>query len=265
MIDPQIAGKVALVTGTNNPQGIGAATARALAAQGVRVFGVYTGTPSGAEVAGRVRSAGGDMAVGELDITEPGAAATAFDAAEQAFGPVDILVNNACSSGEDTFLPVAAEQRDWAGRALATIDAGTFARHFLINSRAPALLIAELARRHIDRGASWGRIVNVSTDGAAGFPGEISYWASKAALESYSRAAARELAPHGITVNIVSPGPVQTGWIPDDQVARMDADIPLGRVGRPEDIADAIIFLVSEQAQWITGQLLRINGGHRMS
>jgi 3-oxoacyl-[acyl-carrier protein] reductase len=264
MIDPHIAGKVALITGTNNPRGIGAATAHALALLGVRVIGLYVGAPSGEEMVAEIRSAGGDMVMSELDITADRAADRAFDIAEQAFGSVDILINNACSSGEDTFLPVADEQRDWIGRPLETITAATHADHFSVNSRAPALLMAEYVRRHRSRGGTWGRIVNVSTDGAAGFPNEISYWASKASLESYSRAAARELAPYGITVNIISPGPVQTGWFPDEFEPQMARDIPLGRVGRPEDIADAIVFLVSEQARWITGQLLRVNGGHRM-
>jgi 3-oxoacyl-[acyl-carrier protein] reductase len=127
-----------------------------------------------------------------------------------------------------------------------------------------ALLVAEFARRHIASGAGWGRIINVSTDGASGFPDEISYWASKHALESYSRAAALELGPLGIAVNIVSPGPVQTGWISPELEQRILPNIPLRRVGQPEDIADAIVFLASDQARWITGQLLYVGGGNRM-
>ena len=85
--------------------------------------------------------------------------------------------------------------------------------HFAVNSRAVALIMAEYARRNIARGAKWGRIINVSTAGSANFPDEVSYGASKYALESYSRSAATELGPYGITVNIVAPGPTQTGWI----------------------------------------------------
>jgi 3-oxoacyl-[acyl-carrier protein] reductase len=98
----------------------------------------------------------------------------------------------------------------------------------------------------------------------AGFPDEISYWASKHALESYSRAAAAELAPHGITTNVVSPGPVQTGWMSQALQQQVVPAIPTRRVGQLEDIADAIIFLASEQARWITGQLLYVGGGNRM-
>jgi 3-oxoacyl-[acyl-carrier protein] reductase len=92
----------------------------------------------------------------------------------------------------------------------------------------------------------------------------VSYWASKHARESYSRAAAAELGPYGITVNIVSPGPIQTGWIPPKLEARITPGMPLRRVGQPEDIGDAIVFFASEQARWITGQLLYVGGGNRM-
>jgi 3-oxoacyl-[acyl-carrier protein] reductase len=124
--------------------------------------------------------------------------------------------------------------------------------------------MAEFARRHIARGAEWGRIINVSTGGASCFPSEISYGASKHALESYSRAAAVELGPYGITVNVVSPGPVQTGYITLELEEKLIPEIPLRRVGTPEDVADAIVFLASEQARWITGQLLYVGGGHEM-
>jgi 3-oxoacyl-[acyl-carrier protein] reductase len=124
--------------------------------------------------------------------------------------------------------------------------------------------MAEFARRHIARARRWGRIINVSTDGAAGFPSEVSYWASKHALESYSRAAACELGPYGITVNIVSPGPIQTGWMSPELEAKVVPAIPLGRIGQPEDVADVIVFLASEQGRWLTGQLLYAGGGNRM-
>jgi 3-oxoacyl-[acyl-carrier protein] reductase len=187
-----------------------------------------------------------------------------FDQAEAAVGPVAVLVNNAAASIADTFLPQTEETTDWAGRAQAVVDAASHDLHFAVNSRAVACLMAEFARRHIARGATWGRIVNVSTEGADRFPGEISYGASKAALESYSRSAALELAPHGITVNIVAPGPIQTGWIPDEAAPRIAAQTPLGRVGRPDDVADVVVFLASQQARWVTGQRLFVGGGHRI-
>ena len=93
---------------------------------------------------------------------------------------------------------------------------------------------------------------------------EVSYGASKFALESYSRAAASELGRYGITVNIVSPGPIQTGYIAPELEQRLNVEIPLGRIGQPEDVADVVAFLASEQARWLTGQLLFVGGGHRM-
>jgi 3-oxoacyl-[acyl-carrier protein] reductase len=183
---------------------------------------------------------------------------------EAALGPVDVLVNNAAHSVPDGFAPMPYEEMDWAGRDRGTIDAASHDRHFAVNSRAVALLMAEYARRNVARGATWGRIVNISTDGADSFPGEVSYGASKAALESYSRSAAIELAQYGITVNIVAPGPIQTGWIPPDAESQIVTTIPLGRIGEPADVADVVVFLASEQARWVTGQCLFVGGGHRV-
>ena len=120
------------------------------------------------------------------------------------------------------------------------------------------------ACRIIEKQKRWGRIINISADCAWGAPMEVSYRASKYALECYSRSAAAELGPHGITVNIVTPGPVQSGYIPSEAERGLIKDIPLGRIGRPEDIANAVVFFASEQAAWITGQLLFVHGGHRM-
>jgi len=124
--------------------------------------------------------------------------------------------------------------------------------------------MAEFARRHVERGARWGRIVNVSTDSARGSAFEASYAASKHALESFSRAAASALGKFGIRVNVVVPGPVQSGYISESLEKALLPEIPLGRAGRPEDLAGAIVFLASEQADWITGQLLPVTGGHRL-
>ena len=127
-----------------------------------------------------------------------------------------------------------------------------------------ALMMAEYLRRYLGRKAQWGRIVNVSTDAAHSHPSAVSYAASKHAIESYSRSAAVEMGKYGITVNIVAPGPVQTGWLRPEQERQIAATTPLGRVGRPEDMADVIVFLASEQAHWLTGQLLHAGGGWRM-
>lgn len=276
MIDTGLRDKVALVTGANH--GIGAATATALAAQGARVFihylsladskeeGAWLRMQDASAVLEEIRARAGEAEAAELDLADPTAVAELFDRVEAAFGPVDVLVNNAAVGGAptDTFVPLMSEAVDSFERSLYTITAGSHDRHFMVNSRATALMMAEFARRHVVRGATWGRIINISTDGAYCFPSEISYGASKAALEAYSRSAAAELAQYAITVNIVSPGPIQTGWIRQDLEADIAQGIPLGRLGRPEDVADVIVFLASEQARWLTGQCLHVGGGHRM-
>jgi 3-oxoacyl-[acyl-carrier protein] reductase len=297
MIDPGLKDRVVLITGGNNPHGIGAATANAFAAQGAAVFIHYfrqavepsagsagegnSDTPglaffvamqaeSAEGVVQSIRQHGGRAESWEADLASPASIPELFDRAEAAFGRVDVLVNNAADYQADTFLPERSLEH--GGRALwtegplkSTITAETHDRHFAVNTRAAALMTAEFARRFVEHGQRWGRIVNVSADCSWGSPGEISYRASKHALESYSRSAAAELGPIGISVNIVSPGPVQTGYISPQMEEELVSDIPLRRVGRPTDIADAIVFLASEQAGWITGQLLCVHGGHRMS
>jgi len=262
VIDPGLEGRVAIVTGANH--GIGAATSEALAAQGVRVLVAYlrleteprypadyarAKAQSGQEVAERI---GG--AAMEVDLSDDGAVEALFDHAERELGPVEILVNNAAHCRVDTLRP--------EGR---TVTRHELRRHFDVNTAAPALLTAELARRHTDSGRRWGRVVNVSTNGAFAFPGEVSYGVTKYALESLSRAAAVELAPLGITVNTVSPGPIDTGWMDVELAARLVPQIPLGRIGRPEDVADVILFLVSEQARWLTGQTISAAGGSKLT
>jgi 3-oxoacyl-[acyl-carrier protein] reductase len=273
MKDSGLRGRVAMVTGANH--GIGAAIARSLAEAGCSVFihflrispvdmpGANQRMQDAAQIVNGIRSAGGRAEGWEADLADVASIPVLFDRAEAAFGGVEIVVNNAAVSEHDTFDP-RPDARDWAGRVTAQLSAESHDRHFAVNTRAIALMIAEQARRHVDRGANWGRIINVSTDGSASFPGEVSYGASKYAMESYSRAAAWELGPFGITVNVVSPGPTDTGWITPEMVEGMRRATPLGRVGTPEDIADVVVFLASEQARWITGQLHFVGGGHRM-
>jgi 3-oxoacyl-[acyl-carrier protein] reductase len=136
--------------------------------------------------------------------------------------------------------------------------------HFAVNARATALLMAEYTRRFLARGAREGRIINISTDAAHAHPANVSYAASKHAIESYSRSAAAELGKYGITVNVVAPGPIQTGYITTEQEQQIAAGTPLERVGRPGDVADVVVFLASQQAHWLTGQLIYAGGGWRM-
>jgi 3-oxoacyl-[acyl-carrier protein] reductase len=294
MIDPGLEGKVALVTGANH--GIGAAIAVALAEQGAKVFlnyyrwsaegqgAVSPEEAAGAEQPGRaryykmqtrtaddvletIREFGGTCAAWEADLSDPNNIAALFDRAEQDLGPVEILVNNAAYGKCDTFVPASelGESEPFVGVfPLHPITADSHDRHFAVNSRAVALMMAEFARRFVTRKANRGRIINISTDGAHAHPCAVSYGASKHATESYTRAAATELGPSGITVNVISPGAVQTGWITADLQKQIEESYPLRRMGRPDDIANAVVFLASDQADWITGQVLYVGGGNRM-
>lgn len=288
MINPGLENKVVCITGANNPRGIGAAVTRAFAAQGAAVFVHYfrksepavqaappdspgeayynhAQTLDPGSLVADIRAEGGRAESWEADFGLPSASTELLDRVEQAFGSVDVLVNNAALCEPDTFKPPSPAARAAGVFEMAAITPESHDRHFAVNSRTPALLMAEFARRHIEKGKNWGRIINVSTDAASGWPDEVSYWASKHALESYSRAAAVELGPYGITVNIASLGPIQTGWIVPELEAKVAEQTPLRRVGEPEDVADVIVFLASEQARWLTGQLLYVGGGHRMA
>ncbi len=266
MIDTGLAGKVVLITGANH--GIGAATARAFAAQGAQVvihyvaslsreegasytlLQVVKGKPAADALVEEIVNAGGSAAAVEGNLAQAEVIPGLFAAAEAALGPVDVLVNNAAHCEDpDTLL---------------TTTPGSLDRTFAVNTRAAVLMAAEYARRYRQRSGNWGRIINLSTDAAQVFAGQIAYGASKAATEAFTRSLAIELGPLGITVNAVAPGPVQWGWMSDELVERLLPDIPLRRVGSPDEIADAIVFLASYQARWLTGQVLKVSGGHSL-
>ena len=222
------------------------------------------------EVIERIKGTGRKVDSWECDLSDTSTIPELFNKAEESLGSIDILVNNAADYSADTFVPIPElNEHDlslWAeGPLKEGITAETHDKNFAVNSRAGILLMAEYTRRYIKNKKKWGRIINISADCASGCPGEVSYRASKYALESYSRSAAAELGPFGITVNVVSPGPIQSGYITVEEEKAMLNDIPMRRIGKPNDIANAVIFFASEQADWITGQLLLVHGGHRMS
>jgi 3-oxoacyl-[acyl-carrier protein] reductase len=260
----------ALVTGANH--GIGAATSVALARAGCAVLCTYLrvedepdpGTPqayrdrrgqSADEVVAQIESGGGRAVAVEADLTDPAVPALLFDTAEEQLGPVDILVNNATGWIQDTFSPAST---DGHGRSLRPVTAATWRQQFTVDAMAPALLIAEFARRHLARAATWGRIIGLTSGGDLGFPAEVSYGAAKAAQGNYTMSAALELGAYGITANMVYPPVTDTGWVTDAVRGFVEASPTHFHVASPDQVASVIAFLASDAAALITGNTITL-------
>jgi 3-oxoacyl-[acyl-carrier protein] reductase len=254
---------VALITGANH--GIGAATAKVLAAEGVGVLVTYLRLRDSADfpeayranraadaeqVVSAIAGSGGKVIAMEADLADPATPSMLFDAAEEALGPVDILINNATGWIADSF---NGEDSDRFNRELHQVSAATFDQQFAVDARATALLISEFAIRHRRHDLNWGRLVGLTSGGPRGFPEEVSYGAAKAALENYSMSAALELADRGITSNVIHPPVTDTGWVTDEVRSHVG-----GRVALPQDVAEVIAFLVSDQARLITGNVIHM-------
>ena len=238
--------KVAIVTGGS--RGIGAAIAERLAADGFAVVINYAGSAAEAEaLAGKIAQAGSRAITAQADVSDAAAVARMFDAAESAFGGIDVLVNNA------GVMRLAA---------LGDADDAAFDSQIAINLKGTFNTLREAARR-LRKG---GRIVNLSSSQAGILsPTYGIYAATKAAVEALTHVLAKELRGRDITVNAVAPGPTATKLFLDGKskelVDHLAKASPLGRLGQPEDIAAAVSFLAGPDGGWINGQVLRANGG----
>ncbi|MBA4107398.1 MAG: 3-ketoacyl-ACP reductase [Pirellula sp.] len=235
-----------IVTGSS--RGIGRAVAKRLAADGFAVTVNYAGNQKSAdEAVAAIVGAGGRAVAVQADVAQAGDVARLFDETETAFGRVDALVNNA---GVMSMTPIAET------------DDATFDRMFATNVRGTFLTLRAAAKRLRDG----GRIVNFSTSAThLQLPGYATYCATKAAVEVYTAILAKELRGRSITVNAVAPGPVATELFfegkSEEHVARLANLNPFGRLGEPEDIARVVSFLLSADAGWVNGQVIRANGG----
>jgi 3-oxoacyl-[acyl-carrier protein] reductase len=265
-LDPRdplpLRGRVALVTGVSRRAGIGYAVARRLAALGASLFlhhyaphdrdQPWGDDPGGAEaVVAGVRSAlaAADASVGhmELDLALPEAPAQLIDAAAEAYGHLDILVCNHARSGDSP---------------LGTLDAALLDAHWAVNTRSTILLTQAFAARH--DGRPGGRVIFMTSGQDLGpMTGEVAYAASKGALASITKTLADQLADQQITLNAVNPGPVDTGYASPEAYEAVRRHSPQHRWGVPDDPARLIAWLVTDDASWITGQVINSEGGFR--
>ena len=270
MVNYGLEDRVAIITGANNPWGIGATTALAFAREGAKVVLVYKkvdrpfdatktdrngvdryyGANAGNAdaVEAKLKKMGANYIVLESDISNEEAVKEIYSAVFEKYGRVDVLFNNAATDDEtgcDT---------------IETITQNVIDDTFAVNVRGSILMTREFIKHR----GNYGRIINISTDASQIFAGQITYGASKATLEALTRSIALEVAQYGITVNCVSPGPTQTGWIDEEFEKVVIPLIPMGNLIQPEDIAETILFLSSEQSRMLTGQVIKVSGGHSL-
>ena len=249
-------GKIVVVTGGGG--GIGSATCRRFAEEGARVVVADIGAAAAERVAEEIRAAGGEAVTLVVDLTDAAATAAGVAEVEGALGPIDILVNNA---GWDLFVPFLKSEPDFWSKI---ID---------INLRSVLNITKPVLASMVARGVA-GRVVSIGSDaGRVGSSGEAVYAACKAGVIAFMKTLAREHARNGITFNTVCPGVTETAMLESFMEAAGDKDklrvaftraVPLGRLGKPEDLPGAILFLSSDDAAFITGQVISVSGGLTM-
>ena len=240
-------GRVAIVTGGS--RGIGRATSQALGAAGAHVLINYRSNATAAEETLRqLQDSGGEGEVVQFDVADAKAVDQAVKAASDKHGRIDILVNNAGVSVDQLLLRVS--EGDLVSTWSTNVNGAVYC--------AKACIRVMMKKR-------WGRIINLSSVvGEAGNAGQSVYAASKAAILGLTRSLAKEYASRGITVNAVAPGYIRTDMtaeMPEAGIEKIIAQTPVGRVGTPEEVAAAVVFLASEESSYVTGQVVRVNGG----
>jgi 3-oxoacyl-[acyl-carrier protein] reductase len=249
--------RLAIVTGASRRRGIGAALCLSLALAGHDIFFTYwspydSRMPWGAEedeplqLQKQVQALGARCEHMMIDLGNPDAPQHIMQTLEEQLGPASILVNNA--THDDTDAP------------FNQLDAPTLDAYYAVNIRGTLLLSIEFARRFTL--STGGRIINLTSgQGRGAMPGKLAYIATKGAIDAFTLTLAVEVAPLGITVNAVDPGPTDTGWMTEAVQRELLPRFPMGRIGQPEDAARLITFLASAEASWVTGQIIRSTGG----
>ncbi|GLX70564.1 SDR family oxidoreductase [Paenibacillus glycanilyticus] len=257
----RLKGKIAIVTGTSRPNGIGAAICRAFAAEGANLFFTHwheydkDNYPSDANeswpelFAKELEQFGVTVGHMELDLAAPGAGSLLLNEVRKVIGLPTVLVNNATYSVDADFRSLNE----------ALIDA-----HCAVNIRGTFMLSAEFARQfELEKNSHLtGRIINLTSgQGKGPMPGNLAYAATKGAISVFTESLAAELASLGITVNAVDPGPTDSGWMTDAIKEALLPQFPMGRIGLPDDAARLITFLASDESGWITGEIIHSRGG----
>ncbi len=240
--------KIAIITGASHPRDIGTAICRKLASKGIDIF--FTNWQADNEWINRFQQEIENLGVRcvgmEIDLSPSDAYKVVLDSVELELGTPSILINNAAHSTRDGYLE---------------LDGKTMDAHYTVNMRTTFLLSVEFVRR-FKRERANGRIINMTSGQDLGaMPEELAYAATKGAITAFTKSLSAEVAPLGITVNAINPGPTDSTWMTDEIRDHLLPNFPMGRIGQPSDVAEVVSFIASDEAAWITGQVIHSEGG----